>query len=214
MIVKPFEKWLFEDVEIEFDIERVEDMPSLKRWINVEALEDLPPRIDQLRLSLARNVETWNEDELKMLFIGPFLLEFDFNHPPAYRVFTQRFVKFKTERIESSGRVEWMIATGKQRPRQPFFFLQEYKPEKTNGNDPLGQLLIAMVDAQAKNDMSHQNLFGCYTIGRLWFFVLLEGKQYGVSRAFDATQLDDMQAMFVILKKVEKHIHEVLNITD
>ncbi|MEM1324346.1 MAG: hypothetical protein AAGI23_00250 [Bacteroidota bacterium] len=212
MVVRPFEKWLFEDVEIEFAIERIEDMPTLQEWLDVEGVESIPAGIEDLRISLKKNVETWNEDELKMLFISPFLLEFDFNNPPIYRVFTQRFMKLQTERVESSGRVEWMVATGKQRPRQPFFFLQEYKPEKTSGNDPLGQLLISMVDAQAKNENKQQVLYGCYIIGRMWFFVLLQGKEYGVSRAYDATQEDDMKEMVVILKKVEQHIKTTLDV--
>ncbi|MEN0050271.1 MAG: hypothetical protein AAF806_24615 [Bacteroidota bacterium] len=212
MIVRPFEHWLFEDVEIEFGIERIDEMSVLQNWLSIKEKVVLPPRVEQLRLSLSKNVETWNEDELKMLFISPFLLEFEFNHPPAYRVFTQRFMKLKTETVESSGRVEWMVATGKQRPRQPFFFLQEYKPEKNSGNDPLGQLLIALVDAQIKNEDQTELLYGCYTIGRFWFFVLLKEKQYSVSRAYDATQLEDIQAMYIILKKVEAHIQKMLKI--
>ncbi|MEM8523190.1 MAG: hypothetical protein AAGG68_01040 [Bacteroidota bacterium] len=210
MIVRPFEQWLFEDVEIEFGIERIEEMDALQNWLSVQEKLTIPKRIEQLRVSLSKNVETWNEDELKMLFIGPFLLEFEFNHPPTYRVFTQRFMKLKTSTVESSGRVEWMVATGKQRPRQPFFFLQEYKPEKNSGNDPLGQLLIAMIDAQKKDTDSKEPLYGCYTIGRLWFFVLLKEQQYSVSRAYDATQSDDIHDMYVILKKVESHIQEAL----
>ena len=112
--------------------------------------------------------------------------------------------------IESSGRVEWMVCTGKQRPRKPFFFLQEYKPEKVANNDPLGQLLIAMVDAQFRNSSPDLPLYGCYNIGRMWFFVFLEGKEYGVSRAYDATQEDDLSDMVVILERVVDHIQRTL----
>lgn len=213
MTTRPFERWLFEQVEIEFGIVRIKNMPSLLQWLFVSAAPDLlPPEFEKLRLLLENDVEILNEDELKMLFIGPFLSQFDFHHPPFYRVFTQRTRSIKTKNVESSGRVEWMVATGKQIPNRPFFFLQEYKPEKTSGNDPLGQLLVAMMEAQSRNDNVEQPLYGCYTIGRFWFFVLLKGKEYGVSRAYDATQSDDMSDMVVILKKVERHIHEVMQI--
>ncbi len=212
MIKRPFEQWLFEDVEIEFGLNPNDDFDRLNEWLNITEKEPLPDNLEKLRLSLLRNVKILNEDELKMLFIAPFLLHFDFHHPPEYRVFTQRFMKLQTERVESSGRVEWMIATGKQTPKKPFFFIQEYKPEKHSNNDPLGQLLIAMVDAQSRNDSVEQPLYGCYTLGRFWFFVLLYGKEYGVSRAYDATQIDDMSDMVIILKKVEYHIKNQLNI--
>ncbi len=213
MIKRPFEQWLFEEVEIEFGIDRIEEMPELNKWTNAKGDSlQLIPSLEKLRLSLKKNVETWNEDELKMLFISPFLLEFDFNHPPTYRVFTQRLMRLQTETVESSGRVEWMIATGKQTPKKPFFFLQEYKPEKGANNDPLGQLLIAMVDAQSRNESIEKPIYGCYTIGRHWYFVLLKGKEYGLSRAYDATQLDDMGDMVVILKRVETHIKTELGL--
>jgi len=214
MVKRPFEQWLFEDVEIEFGIERIEDFPQLVNWLNVSKKKALSENLERLRISLLKNVETWNEDELKMMFIAPFLLEFDFNHPPIYRVFTQRSTTLITETVEASGRVEWLVSTGKQRPRKPFFFLQEYKPEKTSGNDPLGQLLIAMVDAQLSNKEQNKPIYGCYNIGRLWFFVLLFNKEYGVSRAYDATQIDDMSDMVIILNRVVSHIKTELNVMD
>lgn len=212
MIKRPFEQWLFEDVEIEFGIKPIKKMPALEQWLNVPQREDLSVSLEELRNSLEEKVKVWNEDELKMMFLAPFLLHFQFDDFPNYRVFTQRMMSIKTKTVESSGRVEWMIATGKQRPKKPFFFLHEYKPEKSTGNDPLGQLLIAMVDAQSKNDNITKPLYGCYIIGAFWYFVLLVGKEYGISRAYDATQVDDMSDMVVILRKVVTHIKKSLNL--
>ncbi|MGB0929458.1 MAG: hypothetical protein ACPGVB_01690 [Chitinophagales bacterium] len=213
MVKQSFEQWLFEDVEIEFGIEPIEEMPLMNEWLNTQDIpQSIPPHLDKLRKFLLKNINLWNEDELKMHFIAPFLLDFDFYNLPHYRVFTQRFMRLKTEHVESAGRVEWMVATGKQTPRKPFFFLQEYKPQTGANNDPLGQLLIAMVDAQILNEDSDKPVYGCYNIERLWFFVLLQGKTYGVSRAYDATQEDDMSDMIVILKRVVKHIHQELGL--
>ncbi|MDX2303409.1 MAG: hypothetical protein NW226_11445 [Microscillaceae bacterium] len=213
MIKRPFEQWLFEDVEIEFGIERIKDMPLLLDWLHVpQEAASLPDNFEELRISLLDNVEMWNEDELKMMFIALFLAQFKYNNLPHYKVFTQRLLSLQTETVEASGKVEWMIATGKQTPKKPFFFLQEYKPEKNSSNDPLGQLLIAMVDVQMLNNNPQKPLYGCYTIGRLWFFVVLLGKEYSVSRAYDATQTDDLSAMVIILERVKEYIHRELGL--
>ena len=212
MIKKPFEQWLYEEVELAFGLERIEDLPALSEWLTVRNTLPLIAPIEKLRLSLRKNVENWNEDEMKTIFINPFLFYFDFYEPPHYRVFTQRLFTLQTPEVEASGRVEWFVATGKQTPKKPFFFLQEFKPEKNGGNDPLGQLLIAMVDAQIMNNNPEQILYGCYNIGRFWFFVVLTGKEYAVSRAYDATQTDDLTDMVAILQKVKVYIHQQLGL--
>lgn len=212
MVKRPFEQWLYEQVEIEFGIDRDKNLPLLHKWLKVEQPPQLSPNFETLRSSLADNVENWNEDELKMLFIAPFLIDFGFNNPPHYRVFTQRYMRLQTKNVEAAGKVEWMVALGKQIPRNPFFFLQEYKPEKNSGNDPLGQLLIAMIKAQMLNKIPSSPLYGCYTLGRFWFFVALENKKYAVSRAYDSTQEKDLRDMVVILQRVKAHIHKELGL--
>lgn len=213
MIKRPFEQWLFEDVEEVFGIERVKEIPVLTNWLAVEqTATSLPANFEKLRLSLAENVEMWNEDELKMMFIALFLAEFNFNNLPHYKIFTQRYFSLQTEKAEANGKVEWLIATGKQTPKKPFFFLQEYKPERNSGNDPLGQLLIAMVEAQILNGTPEKAIYGCYNIGRIWFFLVLLDKKYSVSSAYDATQIDDLGAMIVMMERVKQYIHQDLNI--
>jgi len=212
MVKRPFEQWLFEDVEIEFGIDRIKEMPQLVEWLDTKNItQEIPPYIEELQKNLLDNVSIWNQDELKTCFIAPFLLKFDFYNQPHYRVFSQRFIKLKTATVEDSRRVDWMIAKGKQTPRKPFFFFQKFEAEITN-NDPLGQLLITMVDAQILNETSKQAIYGCYNIGRFWFFVVLQHKEYSVSRAYDATQEDDMSDMIVIFKRVKNYIHKELGL--
>ncbi len=212
MIKRPFEKWDFEQVEKEFGILPDDNLPALVAWLDVPDTLIITPFQEELRVSSSKNIETWNEDELKMLFIAPFLLTLKFNNPPFYRVFTQRKFSLVTPTVEASGKVEWFVSTGKQNPQKPFFFLQEYKPAKYAGSEPLGQLLIAMVDAQLMNDAPQTPIYGCYMVGRTWFFVVLVGKEYSVSRSYDATQTDDMNAMVYILERVKEHIHKELNL--
>ncbi len=77
MIKRPFEQWLFEDVEIAFGLERIENLPALQMWLEVSNLLPLTERFEKLRISLGENVENWNEDELRMMFIYPFFSCFD-----------------------------------------------------------------------------------------------------------------------------------------
>jgi hypothetical protein len=212
MIKRPFEKWDFEEVEKEFGLTPIKQLSVLVKWLDVPNKIIISPFQEELRISMEENVETWNEDELKTLFIAPFLLTFKFNNPPLYRVFTQRQFKIQTPTIEASGKVEWFVSTGKQKPQKPFFFLQEYKPARYAGSDPLGQLLIAMVEAQIQNEILQTPIYGCYMVGRMWFFVVLVGKEYGVSGSYDATKTDDLNAMIYILERVREHIHKELNL--
>ena len=216
--MKNFENWETQDLEIAFDLHKNKKMTLLEDWLSASTTFDAHTRkeLGILKEKILDFADYWNEDELKMLFIAPLLVAFDFKNPPLYRVFTQRLFSLQTEEVEAGGRVEWLVATGKQTPKKPFFFLQEYKPEKTSGNDPLGQLLIAMVDAmvdaQILNETPEKPLFGCYMIGRLWFFIVLKKNIYSVSRAYDATQTDDLGEIFAILEKVKAHIHKELGL--
>lgn len=212
MIKRPFEQWLFEDVQEVFGIKRIKNHQTLLDWLNVENAPPLPPNITRLQDLIDNRIESWNEDELKMNFIAPLLTEINYHYLPHYTVFSQRLFTLQTDTVEATGRVEWLVSTGEQTPKRPFFFLHEYKPEKNSGNDPLGQLLMAMIEAQILNETPQTPLQGCYTIGRFWFFVILVGKEYSVSKAYDATQTDDLTLMVAILEKVKMYIHQVLGL--
>ncbi len=208
--MKSFESWTYEDVEIEFGIERKYEHNLLYDWLSADAKPTInqTESINMLKNNLLRTVDSLNEDELKMQFIAPFLSVVNFINN-KYKPFSQRTLTIKTDKIETSGLVDYMLATGKARPREPFFFLHEYKQQHpSKKNDPLGQLLIAMVVAQTKN----QNTFPVYGVlveGRAWYFVVLVEKEYAVSRIFDACE-DDIFKIFAILSKVKDYIEEIL----
>ena len=50
-------------------------------------------------------------------------------------------------------------------------------------------------------------IYGCYVIGRLWFFVTLDAtdSRYTISRAFDATTADIL-TIFAILAKLKEWV--------
>jgi hypothetical protein len=200
---KSFEQWLYEDVEQAFDLTRHRQHPRLDYLKTLPFPENAFAKkmeiIEALRQDLLDNVDSWNEDELKFMFISPIIAMVEYKSP-NYKIFTQRpmSVTYENGTKTTNGKVEFMIATGKQTPRKPFFFLHEYKQENRRDNDPLGQLLIAMVAAQVQN-ADEKPLLGCYVSGRNWFFVVLDGKEYAITNAFNSADTEMLNQILAIL---------------
>jgi hypothetical protein len=212
-MTKSFEAWEYEEIESLFNLTRVYEHSTLSEWVyraNVVAIDESLERfLYNLQKRLIINADAWNEDELKMFFIAPLLsqvpLEFDDFKPFTQRTLTAHFPSLS---LDVSGKVEFILARGKQRPKQPFFFLHEYKQERRRDNDPLGQLLIAMLAARANNE-KETVLYGCYVVGRDWFFVILDKQEYAVSLAFDATKPELFQ-IHTILSEIPSLIKKIL----
>ena len=210
-MVKSFERWEFEELQITFGLKRLKSMPILEQWLANEteftAVEK--QELERLRNKLQDNAEVWNEDELKFFFLSH-LIDLVGYESAHYKAFTQRKLSATIGNIELTGVVDYMIATGIQNPRQPFFFIHEYKQERKREADPLGQVLSEMLAAQAKNEYRYP-IFGSYVVGRFWFFVVLAENQYSVSLAYDSTQ-DDIFKIVSILRKVKDYIEEYLKL--
>lgn len=205
-MIKAFRDWKFEDVERTFGLRRLYEHELLTQWqAHEEPMDEATlHQLERLRQELIRTVDMFNEEELKFYFIGPMLTLVPFR-TEYRRPFLDRPMRFSYgEDQEAAGRIDWMVAEGRQEPRQPYFFLHEYKKEPEAQGDPLGQLLIAMVWAQQLNGNAFP-ILGSYVMGRSWFFVLLDGKQYGVSLAFDATR-PDLQSIYHMLHFARRHV--------
>ena len=100
-----------------------------------------------------------------------------------------------------------MLATpfGINTPKAPYFFLQEFKKGKKAQDDAEGQMLIAMLIAQEQNK-DNKPLYGCYLQGRFWYFASLHGTQYCLSKAYDATQTDQLIQIIHILQNLKSII--------
>jgi PD-(D/E)XK nuclease superfamily len=206
--MKSFETWEYEEINITFGMERLMEHPSMEVWLSAEF--DINPyilqRLESIRVKALREVETWNEDELKFMVIAPIIDMVDFeDNNKNYKVFTQRRLSAKIQDVEVSGIVDCIVSTGVQIPKKPFFFVHEYKQERKRENDPLGQLLIAMLAAQAKNE-SDKPIYGVYVIGRFWFFTFLVGKEYMVNYALDISRKEDNTRIFKMLMYVKQKI--------
>ena len=201
---KSFEKWKTQEVEMEFLLQRANSKVDFLTNLvdNPIPLSDEEKSVaDVLQEQLRMMVEGWNEYDMSILFIGPIFNIIKSQHR-AYRTFFNHSLKATLNNKEINGRVDGMLAKGWQIPTKPLFFLQEYKSESGPNGDPLGQLLIEMVTAQALNNEPEQAIYGCYIIGRNWFFVVLKDNKYAVSNVYVATQTA-IYDIVGILKKVQ-----------
>lgn len=214
---KPFEQWLREEVEIIFGITHVKKLASLDSLVltTIELDEHISATIRKIHEEFFEYIDIYNEDELKMFVIANILNIVNFRSP-KYRAFTQRGMEFTTKTTQNEdifvkGVVELVVAVGKQTPQKPFFFLQEFKQSLKRNNDPLGQLLMAMLAAQI-NNLNQKTVYGCYVLGSSWIFVALEGKQYAETIAYDVKDIDSFMQIIRILKQQKMFIEQELNI--
>lgn len=211
--MKPFEKWEIEEVERTFGIDIVKNMPLMQNWLQFS--QPLTPKeeekAEELRLFIEEFASLWNEEDMKVFFIVPVLQIVNFYAHKKYRTFMEATLQANLVDAQNNpctlrGRVEMVVATGKQHPQIPFFFLNEYKAQRKVVTDPQGQLLIAMLAAQTKNKGLNLPIYGMYNIGQNWFFVLLDNKEYCVSKQFDSTDPADLKQIINMLQYVKAHI--------
>ncbi len=204
---KSFERWTIDAVRQNLGLTESFQHPALQRILKTKPSLS-PEDAEFVRFhqeNLLRHITRWNEQELQVFFIGHILAMVNFENEAAeYRAFMQRQLTATIGDITLTGRVDFMVATGYGEPQQPYFFLHEYKKERGIDNDPLAQLLASMVAAQHLND-SPKLMYGCYVLGRNWFFVILDEKTYSVSDAFVATS-EDLANIVAVLREVAEII--------
>ena len=188
--------------------------------------EEEEKRLIQLQAKLKLYVRAWNEEELKLKFIGPIieLVDFD-NYELEVISFSERPMSATFGKVEIRGVVDLMVASGLFTPEQPFFFIHEYKREKDSSGDPVGQLLSTMFVAQELNknpqslslfkqevkDFSSIPLTGVYVLGRMWVFIILVGNRYRLSQSYDSTDSKDLKYIVKMLKAQKEIIFEIVS---
>ena len=197
--MKSFSQWTVEELEQEFGLQDDRNYHLLQEWITISpSLSDSEiNRLRQLSQKLLTHVHDWNEEELKIYFIA-LLLDFIDFYQPNYRPFLERELSVEYgEGKKLWGNIDFLVASGKQSPKEPYFFIHEYKKQADTSNDPLGQLLAEMVAAQTANINAHP-IYGAYIIGRHWYFVLLDEQIYAESLAYDATKNDIIEIVAIL----------------
>ena len=214
-IMSNFKYWTRDKLKERFGLERTIKHPILQEWLSSQAIiNDFEKQSLLFGLeAMLLYVDYWNEEEVKLKFIGNLisLTQYDTRNLSA---FADREFSGIVDGEEISGKPDFMVARGKQEMKAPFFFVHEYKKEVNNDTqDPAGQLLSAMLVAYEQNltipDLKEKPLYGAYVVGRFWFFVILQAKEYAISLAYDSTHEDQLLDIFRILKANRQLIREI-----
>jgi hypothetical protein len=85
------------------------------------------------------------------------------------------------------------------KPQQPYFHFQEWKPHKRPTGDSMAQLLEALLIAQEVNQHKFP-MYGCEVMGKQWGFVIFQDKAYYLSKSYHCTEQDDLLKIIAILR--------------
>ncbi|MDI9355581.1 MAG: hypothetical protein QM536_00955 [Chitinophagaceae bacterium] len=205
----------FKDAKLDF----MEDTFGLKQVFKMPELENIlhfPYTNSELEIQIMERLNSffvisgddWNEEELKNKFISP-LIMLSLSPGESFSYFMERELSVTVEEYELKGKIDAMLASGIRNPKKPFFCLNEYKRATDPDGDPRGQVLDEMLAAQTLNN-NNRYVYGCYVIGRFWFFLILKEKEYIISKDFSITdEITDILRIFKgINVQIEKFIAE------
>lgn len=121
--MKNFENWETQDVEMTFGIVQEKKSTLLEDWLHAktEITDQERQTLEVWREKLLYHADFWNEDELKLQFIAPLLTLIDYSLSYCKPV-SQRKLTATIQDIHVGGWVDYMLASGKQKPIRPFFF--------------------------------------------------------------------------------------------
>jgi len=193
---------------------QTEKMQLLIDWISAsEDLSDIDLNyLEKLRKKAKDKIDAWNEEELKMKYLS-FVVEYaNYNEDEEdeYNVYYERPIVAEVAGVKINVIVDLMIAQGvRDYVKKPYFCFHEYKREKKYNDDPIAQVLLAMLAAE-KNNNNGKPLYGAYIIGRNWFFMVMENKKFSISEAFDCTNKDNLYKIISILRKFKTIIKTTL----
>jgi hypothetical protein len=193
-IEKSFGECRLAYLEKTFGLRQVRKMEVMDSWLN-SALQIEPNEKEKIFLDILQDVlvlnASWNEQELSLHFVGPLFSLVNFTSPYRFNLFAQRLISATINSLDQQpillfGKPDEFIASGYREPEVPFFCFNEFKKETEIKGDPAGQALAAMLVGQELNQ-NKSPIYGCYIIGRDWYFMTLDGKNFAISQGFDTT---------------------------
>jgi len=199
-------------LEKKVGLEQIDNLPLLDNWLEksvdyqVDAIEQTI--LNKLQDHLKYRVNDWNEMELIEHFIAPLFSIVDFN-TRKYGMFSCRPISATINDISFTGEPDAIIAKGRRAPEIPYFCFNEYKKEEEAKGDSIGQCLAAMLVAQEMNNNSIP-IYGVVVKGLMWRFMLLQGKEYAITKGFQAID-DDIFDIVKMLKHLKTIIEEYIN---
>jgi len=117
------------------NIQDLIDTFNLKTVDNLAFLSESVSELQKTKIAeicqvSTQEIDTWNEQELIIKHIS-LILNTAKMEGPSYNTFAERSFCGKVDEIELGGIVDFLVARGRFQPREPYFFLQEYKKKHT-----------------------------------------------------------------------------------
>jgi hypothetical protein len=184
--------------------------PLMEEWLDVQ-----PPELDIVEQANFNKVLSkgqksmvgWSEEDLKMKFISVIVELGNLSDDDQVVGYYDKTISATVEGIPLVVKSDFMLAQGILNVFEaPYFHFQEYKPQLNPTGEPMAQLLEAFLIAQVKNQ-NGKPLYGIEMIGKQWTFVIMEGKDYCISKAYDAIDRSDLLTIIAILRKF-RHLLE------
>ncbi len=194
-----------------YNINNQPSCSQLDAWLSFTvSLSDFEQQLfDEIYEKARQKAQYWNEEELKMHLVGPLMLLARIDERHKIEVFYERPLHATILNYSLSVICDCLVATPMKfnKPKKPYFFLQEYKRGRGDDKDPEAQTLAAMLIAQHHNN-DGKPLYGSYVIGSNWWFTTLIGEDYCSSREFNMDNRQDLLQIVFILKRLKTLILE------
>ena len=180
----------------------------MQEWFDVQVPEFNSAEqynFDRLFSKVEQSITGWNEEDLKIKFIGPVLELGNINDDGEVIGYFDKTISATVDGIKLVVKSDFMLAKGLLDVFEtPYFHFQEYKPYKNPSGDSMAQLLEAFLIAQEKNK-NGKPLYGVDIMGKNWQFVTMENRAYCVSKSLDVTERSELLTIISILRKF-RHI--------
>jgi hypothetical protein len=196
------------DLILLFNLNRIteEYTPLMQEWTNATTtLTEFENTLFQrIRLRAKREILGWQEEDLKMKFIAYVLELANLIEDEHFQSYFEKTVSTTLDGHFLKTKTDFMLAKGiLDKPQQPYFHFQEYKPHKKPVGDSMAQLLEALLIAQEINQHKFP-MYGCEVMGKYWSFVILEGKTYCLSASYDCTKQEDLLKIISMLREFKR----------
>jgi hypothetical protein len=198
-----------DSILVHFNLPRLRMGDALNHWISVKGnLTEIETiKLRKLHKKALQSGDGWNEEELKMKFISLLFDLADIEVDDLIVSFFERPLSAVFKDLKVSVICDCLLASpaGIATPRTPYFFLQEFKRQKGDSNDPEAQMLAAMLVAQLRNN-DQKPIYGAWIVGSIWNFTILLNNEYYVSRKFDAADYEELLQIVFILRHLKELI--------
>lgn len=204
--IREFKDWREGEMINVFNLTRIvmRQTPLLEEWLNVQMpkLNECEQYIfDKIHIKAVKGIRGWNEEDIKIKLIGPVLDLGNMLDDEIAISYFDKMIAASVDGIRLIVKSDFMLAKGILDVFEtPYFHFQEYKPYKNPSGDSMAQLLEAFLIAQQKNK-NGKPMYGVDIIGENWRFVIMEGREYCISKPFSAVDKEDLLAIISILRK-------------